>query len=171
MLNAHDDGDRIVLTGTRLPGAAGLPVLHRWTIDVGSGRVTEDPLDGTPSEYPRLADDRIGLPHRFGYTVSFSLDPEPERSTIHKYDLARDAERTSHGLPLGHTCGEPVFVPCDGATSEDDGFLLTFAHDRTEDTSYLLILDAGDVAAAPIAEVHLPVRVPAGFHGTWLPAE
>jgi len=176
VLNAHDDGDRIVLTGTRLPrqsGPAGvgtgLPVLHRWTIDVDAGRVTEEPLDATPSEYPRLADDRIGLPHRFGYTASFSLDPEPERSTIHKYDLARDAGRTSHRLPLGHTCGEPVFVPRDPAASEDDGFLLTFAHDRTEGTGYLLILDAGDVAAAPIAEVHLPVRVPAGFHGTWLP--
>jgi carotenoid cleavage dioxygenase len=47
---------------------------------------------------------------------------------------------------------------------------MTFAHDRAEDTGYLLILDATDLAAPPVAEVHLPVRIPAGFHGTWLPA-
>jgi carotenoid cleavage dioxygenase len=191
-LNAHDSadgGDRVVLTGTRLPRevgsgsgsgsgsggvGGGLPVLHRWTIDLASGRVAEEPLDDTPSEYPRLADDRTGLPHRFGYTTSFVLAAEPERSVIHKHDLASAAgvaDRTSHRLPRGHTCGEVVFVPRVPAGREDDGFLLTFAHDRAEDTSYLLILDAGDVAAAPIAEVHLPVRVPAGFHGTWLPAE
>ena len=33
------------------------------------------------------------------------------------------------------------------------------------------ILDATDVAAGPVAQVHIPVRVPAGFHGTWLPAD
>ncbi|WP_434088793.1 carotenoid oxygenase family protein [Amycolatopsis mediterranei] len=31
------------------------------------------------------------------------------------------------------------------------------------------MLDAGDLAAPPVATVHLPQRVPAGFHGNWLP--
>ncbi|MEV0362757.1 carotenoid oxygenase family protein [Nocardia fusca] len=46
--------------------------------------------------------------------------------------------------------------------------MLTFAHDRTRGTGYLLILDTTDLAAAPVAEIHLPVRVPNGFHGTWV---
>jgi carotenoid cleavage dioxygenase-like enzyme len=32
-------------------------------------------------------------------------------------------------------------------------------------------LDAGDLAAPPVAAIHLPRRVPAGFHGNWLPDE
>jgi carotenoid cleavage dioxygenase len=50
-----------------------------------------------------------------------------------------------------------------------DGYLLTLAHDRGRGTSYLAILDAADLAADPIAEVHVPVRIPGGFHGTWVP--
>jgi carotenoid cleavage dioxygenase len=186
-VNAHDDGDRVVLTGIRLPAVqapggattSGLPVLHRWTVDVHTGTVAEGPLDDAPSEYPRIAEDRTGLPHRYAYTSSFVMAAEPERSEVYKYDLAPagggGTARTTHRLPRGHTCGEPVFVPASGgataaASAEDDGYLLTFAHDRAAGTSYLAILDAADVAAPPVAEVHLPVRVPAGFHGTWLPS-
>ncbi|WP_437614273.1 carotenoid oxygenase family protein [Sorangium sp. So ce834] len=52
------------------------------------------------------------------------------------------------------------------ADTGDEGYLMTFAHDRGRGTSYLAILDAANVEADPIAEVHLPVRVPAGFHGS-----
>ena len=51
-------------------------------------------------------------------------------------------------------------------TAEDDGYLLTFAHDRATAASYLLIVDAATLTVR--AEVHLPVRVPGGFHGTWV---
>ena len=35
------------------------------------------------------------------------------------------------------------------------------------DTSDLVLLDAGSLET--VAEVHLPVRVPHGFHGNWIP--
>jgi carotenoid cleavage dioxygenase len=31
-----------------------------------------------------------------------------------------------------------------------------------------VVLEAQDVARGPVAEVHLPVRVPYGFHGAFL---
>jgi len=36
--------------------------------------------------------------------------------------------------------------------------------------SDLAILDATNIAAGPVAVLHLPVRVRSTFHGTWVPA-
>ena len=168
-LNAYDDGDELVVTGTRLPGAAGLPAMHEWRVHVPSGRVTERALDDTSTEYPRLPDARVGLSHRYGYCASFVMEAEPDYSVIYKYDLRSGGTRRGHHFPPGHTCGEPVFVPRTRGADEDDGYLLTFAHDRGRGTSYLAILDAADVEVDAIAEVHVPVRIPGGFHGSWIP--
>jgi hypothetical protein len=35
----------------------------------------------------------------------------------------------------------------------------------------IAICDAADFAAEPIARVLLPIRVPFGFHGAWIPDE
>jgi carotenoid cleavage dioxygenase len=33
----------------------------------------------------------------------------------------------------------------------------------------VVVLDAQDFAGEPVATIHLPARVPFGFHGSWLP--
>lgn len=61
--------------------------------------------------------------------------------------------------------------PCGGtADTGDDGYLMAFTGTRGRSPSYLAILDAANLEADPTAEAHLPVRVPAGFHGTWVPS-
>ncbi|MFG3621010.1 carotenoid oxygenase family protein [Nocardia sp. NPDC047654] len=177
-MNAFDAGNTIVVVGGRMPtlwrdGPAdltgGLPRLHRWTLHLDSGTVTEEPLDDADIEYPRVADADVGLTHRFGYVTSFSLDPRPSHSLIYKYDFTPGGSRQVLRLPAGNTCGEAVFVPRADTEGDDDGYLMTFVHDRTRDTSHLAIIDAADLSSGPIAEVRLPVRVPNGFHGNWIP--
>ena len=63
--------------------------------------------------------------------------------------------------------GEVVFVPRAADAGEDDGVLLGLAYDRARGRSTFVVLDA--VGLEPVASVELPVRVPAGFHGNWLP--
>jgi carotenoid cleavage dioxygenase len=41
-------------------------------------------------------------------------------------------------------------------------------HDRATATADLRMLDAGTLD--DVASVRIPVRVPTGFHGNWLPA-
>lgn len=175
----RDDG-RIEITGTRLPRArddqfgemggvgGGLPVMHRWTIDP-RGRTTEAPLDDTTSEYPRITEHRTGRPNRFVYTTTFELEATPDHSEILRYALDDGDSVTRHRFPRGHTCGEPLFVARSIDAEEDDGVVLSWVHDRATDSSYVAILDAADLTAGSLAEVHVPRRVPNGFHGTWVP--
>jgi carotenoid cleavage dioxygenase len=46
---------------------------------------------------------------------------------------------------------------------------MTFVYDAATDRSDLVILDADQLAQPPVAIIHLPRRVPSGFHGNWLP--
>ena len=71
-------------------------------------------------------------------------------------------------LKNGRTGGEASFVPSMNATSEDDGFLMSFVYDPEEDKSELVILDAQNIEDEPLCRIHLPARVPAGFHGSWI---
>ena len=41
-------------------------------------------------------------------------------------------------------------------------------YDDATGQSDLVIVDASDAAAGPVARVQLPRRVPYGFHGSWI---
>jgi carotenoid cleavage dioxygenase len=112
----------------------------------------------------------IGLRHRFGYmmaTGSLGFDTFGER--LFKYDL-RSGGSWTHEFGPGRQGGEPVPAAAPGA-GEGEGYLLTFVYDKATDRSDLWILDASSFEKPPVARVHLPFRVPAGFRGSWIPDE
>ena len=74
-----------------------------------------------------------------------------------------------HDVGAGRSAMEPVFVPRSADAAEDDGWLLSYVYDAVTDTSDVVVLEAHDLAADPVAVVHLPRRVPFGFHGNWVP--
>ncbi|MEV7289534.1 carotenoid oxygenase family protein [Streptomyces sp. NPDC093252] len=180
-LNAHeeDEGRRLVLFGMRYPkledgAAVSLPAhLWRWTVDLTTGTVREEQLDDRPGEFPRVDDRLAGLDADFGHVTATPLpglvhsDPAAARSAIHRYDLRKN-EASSHWFAPGREAGEAVFVPADDRPG-GPGWLMTFVYDAATDRSDLVILDADRLSADPVATVHLPRRVPAGFHGSWLP--
>ena len=63
--------------------------------------------------------------------------------------------------------GEPVFVPAEGGTAEDDGYLMTYVYDAESDSSEFIVLDAATMDQTPVASIDLP-RIPFGFHGNWI---
>lgn len=144
------------------------PQLQRWTVDPASQSTSVDDVDGRFHEFPRH-DPRVGTEkHRYAYTAGVSVKGSDRHGATHKvdYDTGEVVER-SHGA--GRRGGEPIFVPRQGSTAEDDGWLLVMVHDATTDTSDLVVLDAGDFAGDDVARVHIPRRVPHGFHGAWVP--
>ena len=69
-------------------------------------------------------------------------------------------------LPPGHFGGEPVFVPT-GKPGQNKGYLLNIIYDSHAKNSYLGIFDAAKPDKRALCEVHLPHRIPYGFHGAW----
>ena len=63
--------------------------------------------------------------------------------------------------------GEFVFQPSASDAAEDDGVLMGYVYDRAADRSELAILDAQTLE--DVASIKVPHRVPAGFHGNWVP--
>jgi carotenoid cleavage dioxygenase-like enzyme len=177
VLNAYDDADgTVVLDVARYPkmwplGSSGTSParLHRWRIDPGRGRVSEQPLDDRAIEFPRCDERRIGLPNRYGYAVytEHAADDATGTSLI-KYDL-RAGTADAHDFGPGRIPTEPVFVPASSAASEDEGWVLAYVYDAAREGSDFVILDARDFTGQPVATVSLPQRVPFGFHGSWIP--
>jgi carotenoid cleavage dioxygenase len=176
-LNAYEDDDRIVIDTCRYPDMwKGDPgsfdqdpaTLHRWEIDLTSGRVREEPLDERPSEFPRVDERRVGLRHRFGY-ASASGERGPGTAIL-RYDLTSRTTEV-HDFGAGRHPGEPVFVPARADATEGDGYVLDYVYDRADDRSQVVVLAAEDFTGEPLATVHLPRRVPYGFHGSFIPDE
>jgi carotenoid cleavage dioxygenase len=172
-LNAYDDGDRIILDVVRHPKMfdahrlgpdEGPPTLDRWTVDLTAGKVLEERLDDRGQEFPRVDERVVGRRHRYGYTVAF--DGVTGDSLI-RHDLAGGAP-IIRSFGRGHNVGEFVFVPDEADSAEERGTLMGFVHDAATARSDLMLLDAETLETK--AAVHLPTRVPAGFHGNWAPA-
>ncbi|WP_242587507.1 carotenoid oxygenase family protein [Streptomyces sp. MST-110588] len=169
-LNAHEAGQRIVLYVARYPDFLGKSpsTLWRWTIDLVTGKVAEEQLDDQYCEFPRVDDRLAGLDARYGHaTHSEAPGTGAFPSALLRYDLHTGA-CTRHDFGPGRTAGEAAFAPADDRPG-GPGWLITYVYDAAKDTSDLVILDAENISAPPVAEVHLPRRVPFGFHGNWIP--
>jgi carotenoid cleavage dioxygenase len=180
-LNAHEEGDEIVLHVCRQPHAMTTGLhdigsvedttarLWKWTIDRAAGTVREEQFDDAPGDFPRIDDRRVGLKARYGYMLGLrpgTGSPFYDR-WIYKYDL-QGGPRQRHDLGENVHGGEPQFVPRSPEAGEDDGWILSIVHDEGSNVSSLVILDARDIEAKPIARVILPRRVPYGAHGNWI---
>ncbi|MCL6753876.1 carotenoid oxygenase family protein [Nostoc sp. CCCryo 231-06] len=182
-LNAYEDGDEVVLIACRMSSTTvlssddsqsdpegNIPRLHRWRFNLKTGTVREEMLDDVALEFPRVNENLLGQQTRYGYTSKIANSPLFLLEGIIKYDFSSGKSQI-HQHGQGRYGGEAVFAPRTGAIAEDDGWLMTFVHDENSNTSELLVVNAQDVTAEPVARVIIPQRVPYGFHGTWVAQE
>jgi carotenoid cleavage dioxygenase-like enzyme len=188
-LNAYDDDSgRVVLDlcqydesfdVSTLWAAHGPVTLDRWIIDPAAGTVSQQRLDDRGQEFPRVDDRIVGRQHRYGYsavigpvtraiTVAGDFSDDAFANALLRHDLARG---TVQAREFGRdaTVGEAVFAPSAASAAEDDGYVMAFVHNPERGASDLVIIAAQDFTGEPVATVHLPARIPLGFHGSWLP--
>jgi len=143
-----------------------LGVLYRYTLDLKTGKVSEQQLCDKNIELPRINEEYTGRMNRYVYAVEQPSDDEM-RGLI-RYDL-ETFEKQQHFVEEGDQNSEPVFVPRSKGGGEDDGWLLVCVYCQHSDCSEVRILDATDISRSPLATVFLERRIPAGFHGAWVP--
>lgn len=180
-LNGYEEGQKVILEAFRFErrfdraeSGYGEPpaFLYRWTLDLNTGEVDERFLDDRPGELGVIDLRRLGSNYRYGYWLGY------QDESNNQYDAAFDTickvdretgKITRASAPTGRMYGEPFFVPRSTDSVEDDGWLIAFRYRHDGGPTDLMILSAQDIQAEPVALVHLPVRVPLGFHGWWAP--
>jgi carotenoid cleavage dioxygenase-like enzyme len=183
--NAYvDELGRIILDGPRYdrtswestwkwwvgaPGYSTVPgtgmTAYRWILDPATGKVTEHMTDDLVTEFPTIDNRLVGLPHRHSYALAFPGSGRSDWAVV-KYDHRTGARKVAD-LGPDRLPGEAYFVPADGGTDDDHGYLMSVVSDLGSNSSELLILDAADLTT--VAAIELPRRVPAGIHGSWIP--
>ena len=179
--NAWEQDGRIIADVAAAEGTALFPDIHgnrashketqqslrRWTIDPsGVEPWREEIINERDIQFPR-PDDRLMADrsrHAFANSNLNSTDGRVEgMDSALRVDTHTGAEDLFH-FGAGTAAGELIFAPRVGSTSEADGYAVTLIHRKEATESELVIFDAGDLAAGPIASAVIPFRVPSGFH-------
>ncbi|WP_372340487.1 carotenoid oxygenase family protein [Parvularcula sp. IMCC14364] len=187
-MNAYEEGDEVILDGyfqndptppevkdgpekyRKLRAYVDLhslkPELHRWRFNLKTGETREETLyNDEIVEFGVINQKVAGEKHRYIYSVTSRpgwflftgvLKHDLEQGVTIRYDFGE--ERYGSEAP---------FVPRDGASDEDDGYLVSFITDMKENRSECVILDAKDIEAGPVARIMLPHRICSGTHATW----
>lgn len=187
--NAYEDGDEVVLEGffqhnptargierapSRFKGFETLDINvlqarhHRWRFNLTTGTTTEEQLSDTVAEFPMINGRYAGRRHRFAY-LALGAENLFAFDGLVKHDVETGNEEVVR-FDDGVFISETVMAPRDGASAEDDGYLLTFTVDMINDWSECVVLDAARPADEPLARVRLPERISSGTHATWAPA-
>ncbi|MBP9204357.1 MAG: carotenoid oxygenase family protein [Kofleriaceae bacterium] len=188
VVNAWDDGDRVVVIGCRTadplpavdpadgrfaPMMANLRLtaaLWRWELDLATGALREQQLDDANLEFPVVDHRVVGQPGPVGYAVT--LGPTPTLTFTGVRKVGMDGRHlAAHDFGPGRFGSEVAVAPRVGAApgvgAGDDTYVLSYVHDEGTGRSEVMIFEH-DLTVR--ARVLLPVRVPLGFHGCWAPA-
>ncbi|MEZ5168416.1 MAG: carotenoid oxygenase family protein [Acidimicrobiales bacterium] len=171
--NAWEEGDRIEVAGCRFEevefgieaessdqasgvGSAGARPARYW-VDLGAGTAGSEYFDDFQGEFCRMNDDLTGRRTDCLYMAGFTRDGARagDFDTVVKYDRRTSTRHNWYVGDDGHI-GENVFAPDPEGRAEDDGWLITSSHDSALGVSEVLVLDARDVEAGPVARGRSP---------------
>ena len=147
--------------------------LRRLTINLQTHGMEFEDLDDRFVELPAINQNYLGKNYQFGYTSYYDIELSSRKKipnlspSLVQYDLVKKTNKIHQFIP-GCYGGEAAFIPSTKGQSELDGYVVTFVYNENTNTSDFVIIDPKNFESDPIATVHLPVRVPGGFHGNWI---
>jgi carotenoid cleavage dioxygenase len=149
-------------------GPDGVPKFESLTIDPATQTVSRRVIDERAHEFPRYDERLTGKPYRYVYTTAVAADGFLTETRIFKHDLTNGSCEV-RDFGSGRVPGEFIFIPASETASEDEGWLMGYVVDTNTGLSELVVLDAANFTAPAVATVHIPQRIPQGFHGNFIP--
>mgnify|MGYP001260860978 FL=1 len=153
--------------------------LTRWTVDPkGEASDVAETIVGPPGDFPVIPAAEQGRRYDRGWMLT--MNPEMKGppvaggpvgamfNTLLRLDFTGGAPQAL-ALDPGMSFNEPVHVPSQIAGHE--GWLVTMVDTQTgpDDFSHACwIINAGDVAAGPVAKIAIPRRLRPQVHGWWV---
>lgn len=196
VVNAFDEGGKVIVdmcqsdsnafyfiredSGIDIPQQELGGGIVRWTLDMaGDAEQAETAVIGPPGDLPRIRDADQGRPYSIAWLGT--MNPEGGRplrggpigvafNMLVAFDPARGVVG-ARAMGDDEAIHEPVHVP--SKQEGHAGWLIATVDRMTGPDQYateVWILDAGDIAAPPVARVRLPHRVRPQVHGWWVPA-
>ena len=141
------------------------PRLTEYRFNLKTGAASERIIDETNAEMPGMNYRYLGIKNRYSYNTFVSEVPLFLMSGIQKFDYQELKEVDRYELPDGKFMGQPVFAPRTGSKSEDDGYLIAYVGNLEQ--TEVWVWNAQSVGDGPVAQVQLPLVVPAGSHAYW----
>jgi carotenoid cleavage dioxygenase-like enzyme len=143
--------------------------LHRWRITTSGAHLSfrDEVRSDLDADLPSIDRRYAGRPYRHGWRVETrpATDDVVLAGAVHVDAHTGTETRWDPGPQF--SSDEWLFVATGPAEAE--GVVMTYVYDRAEGTSSLVVLDAQDISAGPIARIGVPQRVPYGFQATWVP--
>lgn len=189
VMNASQDGDKLYFDcdmqdvgwqwfpnrdGSEQPREEGRSVLTRVTFDLSKLDDSYEVKHYTSMEVGGAmgrTDDRLqGHVYRHGWFLTYSPNPEsmpPIEKFVSHVDwvTGKISVWNSGEYTLAH---EPRFIPRHAGAEEGDGWILTTLNRLDEGRSDLVLLDARNIEAGPVARIRVPLKVRSTFHGMWV---
>lgn len=191
VINAYDDGDEVVIDmigyegpihfDFQMPAAKGRAKrpgpenrIVRVRANPAAGTAEVIPFAGAHGEAPEVAPAVHGKRHRAAW---FAALPSGAAAEPTAYVLTRrigrldveSGEVTTWDAGEGFHVSPPAFAPDPSADDPEAGWLLTWVLDLRKETTEVVVHDAHDLAAGPVARVKTGAYLPATSHARFVP--
>mmetsp|Transcript_40246 Transcript_40246/g.93599 ORF Transcript_40246/g.93599 Transcript_40246/m.93599 type:complete len:564 (-) Transcript_40246:141-1832(-) len=160
------------------PGGSALNA--RWSVGKGSGLLSTvvDLSAGTvvsksmqpalKGDFPEVHPAFEGKRSRWCYLASSTTaDLFTPPNCLKQVDLQEGVSAQSWQAPPRVFLGEPKVVAAEGATHEEQGWVIVLAYNCKALQTELMVFHAGNVGAGPLCRMSCGVMLPYGFHGSW----
>lgn len=139
--------------------------LWRYTVQIDNGILKKECISDAQVSFGVINPSVSGKQHQYIYTLVGGMGSSvaPPQG-IAKFDIKTGNKHV--WMPKEYEfCGEPMYAPSISRHGEDDGYIVSVLFNGKKNESEVVILEAKNIKAGPVARVPLGIAIPHGYYG------